>query len=103
MANIICTNLVDGELATNYATFKHETNTTENHGVLNFDMPVLNTSTGFYEVRNIEGFDVQNTQIDNSTLEDDEEEMSSSDRLNPTKVFWWIAKKAKRLLCPTCM
>ncbi len=103
MSNVILTNLVDGELVSNYALFKHPTNQTENLGELFFDMPVFNSETEKYEIRNIYGFDVQGTGIENITISDDEDELSALDRLNPSKVFWFLYRKAKQKLCPSCM
>ena len=103
MADIICTNLVDGELETTYAKFKNSANEDYDQGAISFDLPTYNSGTAKYEVRNISGTNTDGEEISTITLSDDENEMSSSDRLNPSKVFWWIAKKAKGLLCPSCM
>lgn len=103
MADIICTNLVDRELLTTYAEFKNSEIEDLCHGAINFDLPTYNSGTGKYEVRNLSGTDTDGELIPTTTLSDDENEMSSSDRLNPTKVFWWVVKKAKGLLCPSCM
>ena len=103
MADIICTNLVDNELETTYAEFKNSENEDLNQGAINFDLPTYNSGTGKYEVRNISGTDTDGEAIPTTTLSDDENEMSSSDRLNPTKVFLWVVKKIKGILCPSCM
>lgn len=39
---------------------------------------------------------------DNAQVEE-EEEVPASERLNPGKVFKWIADKLKDVLCPSCM
>ncbi len=101
--DLLITNLVEGELESNFATFSHPENEDEDHGELTFDLPVYNSTIGKYEVRNISGFDVQGTAISTLTLVDEEDELSPSDRLNPTKVFLWIVKKIKGVLCPSCM
>lgn len=103
MADIICTNLVDLQLQTTYAEFKNSENEDYDQGAINFDLPTYNSTTEKYEVRNISGTDTDGETISSTTLSDDEDEMSASDRLNPTKVFWWVVKKAKGLLCPSCM
>ena len=103
MSNIICTNLVEGSLLTNYALFKHPTNEDEDKGECFFDMPVYNEISGKYEICNIYGFDVQGTEFSHEVLEDTEGELTGADLLNPTKVFWFIVKKIKQKLCPTCM
>jgi hypothetical protein len=39
---------------------------------------------------------------DNAPVEE-QEDVPASERLNPSKVFKWIADKLKETLCPTCM
>lgn len=103
MATPILTN-VNGsnELVRTYALFKHPTITENNHGELFFNLPVLNDETGKYEVT-IWGTDTEGRAIAEMVLSDDEGELSASDRLNPTKVFWWVVSKIKSVLCPSCM
>lgn len=83
----------------NYAEFKHPTNENFTLGTLYWDDPVYNEETGKYDVKNIYGTNVEGDAIDIGTLNDIPEE----DRVNPTKVFWWIYKKMKSTLCPSCM
>jgi hypothetical protein len=85
-----------------YLQFKHPTIQDNNHGELFFNLPVLNDETGKYEIT-LYGTDTENRAIAEMILSDDEEELSVSDRLNPTKVFWWVVSKIKGILCPSCM
>ena len=103
MADLICTNLVNGALVSNYAMFKHPTNQDENKGQCFFDYPTYDEESGKWVIKNIYGYNVRGTEFSVPDLEDTDGELSESDRLNPTKVFWFIVKKAKSYLCPTCM
>lgn len=86
-------------ITSNYAEFAHPTNQDFNLGTLYWDSPTYNEETGKYDVKNIYGTDVEGNVINIGTLEDIPEE----DRVNPSKVFWWIYRNAKGYLCPSCM
>jgi len=99
MSNIVIFNLVNEALEGNYAEFGNEESEDENLGECTWDTPIFNSSTGKYEVHNVEGLDVTGTPFDEGTLTD----IPEADTVNPTKVFWWIVKKIKGVLCPNCM
>jgi len=86
MADLICTNLVEGELESNFATFKHPTNEDEDKGECTWEDPVYNESTSKWDIPNVQGIDVTGTSFNVGTLTD----IPNSERINPTKVFWWI-------------
>jgi len=46
---------------------------------------------------NFEGADVQGTEIQSTELT-----MYSTQAPSPSQVFWYIAQKAKEILCPSC-
>lgn len=104
MADIICTNLVNGELVSNYATFKNSINQNHNLGTCNFGMPTFNDESGKWEILDISGTNAQGNNFEYAVLEvDGDFEDFETYYLNPTKVFWFIVKKLKALLCPSCM
>lgn len=47
-------------------------------------------------------YSIIGTATDGSPIEQ-EIIVPNSERINPTKVFKWVAKKLKKYLCPTCM
>jgi len=99
MSDIIILNLVENELLTNYAEFANDGSEDENLGQCTWSTPVYNSLTGKYDVHNVEGLDVTGLAFDEGTLTD----IPEADILNPTKVFKWIVKKIKGVLCPNCM
>jgi len=99
MSDLVILNLVNEELESNYAEFANEANEDENKGKCTWDTPVYNSATGKYDVHNVEGLDVTGEGFDAGTLTD----IPTEDRVNPTKVFWWVVRKIKSTLCPSCM
>ena len=69
--------------------------TGDKRGAIAWDEPVLEGNV--YKVT-FSGFDVTGKIIPVTTIEVE----ATSEPINPTKVFWWIAEKAKGLLCPKC-
>lgn len=49
---------------------------------------------GLYQVS---GFATDGTEISEEVI------VPNSERINPTKVFKWVVKKLKEIVCPTCM
>lgn len=99
MSDIVILNLVNDELLTNYAEFGNGANQDENLGTCTWDSPVYNSITDKYDVPKVEGLNVQGYEFNEGTLTD----IPTEDRVNPTKVFKWIVRKIKGILCPTCM
>jgi len=66
-----------------------------------FDMPTFNSATQRWEVCNIYGTNTEGNGFEYGTL--DGCDLNEEDRINPTKVFWWVANKIKGVLCPSCM
>jgi len=91
--------VVTNEIISNYAEFKNDESEDENQGTCTWDAPVFDAYLGVWVVRNVVGTNVQGEAFDIGTLEDIDEES----RLNPSKVFKWIMRKAYRTLCPNCM
>jgi len=52
---------------------------------------------GVYYVT-IEGLDVEGNEIEPTETTTENE----ADTVNPTKVFWWVARTLKAVLCPEC-
>jgi hypothetical protein len=55
------------------------------------------------ELENGDGlYSVTGTATDGSNI-DEEIIIPAAERVNPSKVFKWVAKKLKDVLCPSCM
>lgn len=81
-------------LEENYAEFENNEVGDQDLGAIAWADPVK--IGGIYKVT-FSGLDVSGETIPNTTIEIDE-----SETINPTKVFWWIIKKALPLICPSC-
>jgi len=99
MSDLVIFNLVNEELEGNYAEFGNEANEDENLGTCTWGNPVYNSSTGKYDVPTVQGLNVQGYAFNEGTLTD----IPTEDRVSPTKVFYWIVRKIKGILCPNCM
>lgn len=104
MSNIILLNAVDGELETTFAYFANQANENHNLGVCSYDLPVFDDENGKWYIHNIHGETAAGDIFEYGTLEvgSDFEDFNEY-RLNPSKVFWYIVKKIKGVLCPSCM
>ena len=47
-------------------------------------------------------FDYSGTDTDGCTISNTTESMDSVELPTPSQVFWFLADKAKEILCPTC-
>lgn len=95
----VCTNLVNGELEGNFATFANTEIQEHDNGECTWENPVYNEVSGKWDVPSVQGVDVTGESFNSGTLTD----IPNSERVNPTKVFWWIVGKIKSTLCPECL
>lgn len=65
-----------------------------NTGSVQLERIAQTTKNGVYAVT---GTATDGSQIDEEVL------VPNSEQINPTKVFQWVAKKLKEVLCPTCV
>lgn len=91
--------VVTNEITENYAEFANDANEDENKGVCTWDTPVFDAYLGVWKVPNVQGLNVQGAAFNEGALNG----IDAESRLNPSKVFKWIAGKIKGILCPTCM
>lgn len=82
-------------LEENAALFENDAVSGEDNGSIEWEIPFL--ENGAWKVT-FEGLDVEGTVINSTTVV-----IPLSETINPTKVFWWLANKAKEILCPTCI
>ncbi len=83
-------------LTENAALFENDKIQGQDQGAISWGE--VTEEEGVYYVT-IQGFDVKGDEIEptETTTEDE------ADTVNPTKVFWWVAKTLKTVLCPECL
>lgn len=96
---IVLLNGNEGELSSNYAEFANDAVEDSNLGTLYWDTPTFNENTQEWDVTGIHGTDVWGNELIIGILTN----IPTSEKVNPTKVFWWIVSKIKSTLCPECM
>lgn len=99
MALVLTNGDSNGDLSDNYAEFANSAIEDENLGQCYWSTPIFNETTQKWDVPNVLGYDVQGNAFNEGTLTD----IPTTEKVNPTKVFWWIVSKIKPILCPTCM
>ena len=87
--------LSEEPLEENEALFENDAVQGEDEGAIDWSQPE-EISSGTWEF-DFQGTDVQGTSISSTTLT-----MQSIELPTPSQVFWFIAEKAKKVLCPSC-
>jgi len=88
--------ITSSPLSSNYAAFKNEAISGQDQGTLNWDSPYEDEGTYYVDVTS--GTDVEGTLLAATTVE-----IPEADTVNPTKVFWAVAKVLKAVICPECV
>ena len=87
--------LSSSPLVSNEADFENDSILGQNEGSITWGNVTQEGNTYYVT---IEGVDVEGTTIPPTETTT----TVSTDTVNPTKVFWWVARTLKSTLCPEC-